>query len=74
MEIEEAGRRNNQLELTKSTDTRHRPLGSPLGAGKRLQRFHTRKTVIHGRDLTAIANLIGCKIIMVQKGREGSLH
>jgi len=42
-----------------------------LGAGKRLQRFHTRKTEILGSDLTAIASLIACKIIILEKGREG---
>lgn len=50
--------------------TAPRDLPYAVGAGKRLQRFHTRKTEILGSDLTAIASLIACKIIILQQGRE----
>lgn len=46
-------------------------LPSAFGAGKRLQRFHTRRAEIFGSDLTAIASLIACKIIILQKARKG---
>lgn len=70
--MEEAGWRNRQLELTNRSDRRHsfpsRDLPYAFGAGKRLQRFHTRQAELLGSDLTAIAGLIACKKSLFCKG------